>query len=98
MKRIVGILIVAILIAVMSSGCTSTSKIANSDLQISSEFFHLRIIETGRMEDGNAYEIIVDDDTEVLYLYIHSYYHTTMTPILNTDGTPKLLSDFDTIN
>ena len=99
MKRIVGILIVTILVAMTLSGCKAYSEPANQDLQTTSEFFHFRIIETGGMGGfGDSYDIIVDDDTKVLYLYTRGGYHATTTPILNADGTPKLLSDFDTIN
>lgn len=37
--------------------------------------------------------IIVDNETGVLYLTMHSMYNFGITPLLNADGTPMLIKD-----
>lgn len=51
-------------------------------------------IVSGHNSDAPYYEtIIVDNETGVLYLTVHSLYQFGITPLLNADGTPMLIKD-----
>ena len=88
-------LFIVVLAMVFTGGCASTSKTIDRDLQTESEFFYFRIVESGQMTDGGDYYVIVDDNTGVLYLYVFNGFGAAITPLINADGTPKLLSGFD---
>lgn len=45
------------------------------------------------VEDAYDYQIYVDRDTKVMYLWKTAYYKGGLTVMLNADGTPKLYQE-----
>ena len=90
MKKIVAISLVLVLMFALS-GC-GTSRISDIDAnlgKINSEYFDAEVIE----DLGGGSLVIVDKNTDVLYLFVHGYQSSAMTPIYNSDGTVMLYQD-----
>lgn len=70
-------------------GCTDTNKGATN---FSSSYVDLEVV-----ENTNDGRILVDRDTGVLYLWYkdNEWYGQTLTPLYNSDGSLKNISDFD---
>ena len=101
MKRIVvGVFIIIALLVLavfLNNGgrFSATSKPVEREFLSTSNYANFRIIETGTPQGGGKYFILVDDTTGVLYFRHEEAYSAVMSPLLNNDGTPKLLSDFE---
>lgn len=87
MKKIVAFIMIFALIFVLS-GCERPSgdNIEGNLQRIHNEYFDAEVIED--LGGGNL--IIVDKNTNVLYLFLSGYYKAAMTPIYNADGTPMI--------
>ena len=75
----------------MLSGCgvSRTGDIDANLKKIQSEYFGAEVIE----DFGGGNLVIVDKNTDVLYLFVHGYQSSTMTPIYNSDGTVMLYQE-----
>lgn len=93
MKKIIAVCIICVLMFALSGcGTSGTSRLidAGENLKkIHSEYFDAEVIE----DLGGGSLIIVDKNTNVLYLFILGYHSSTMTPIYNSDGTVMLYQD-----
>ena len=71
------------------TACTDKNKGATN---FSSSYVDLEVV-----ENTNDGRILVDRDTGVLYLWYkdNDVYGQTLTPLYNTDGSLKNISDFD---
>ena len=56
---------------------------------IHSEYFDVEVIE----DLGGGSFVVVDKNTNVLYLFVKGYQSSAMTPIYNSDGTVMLYQD-----
>lgn len=85
MKKI--LLIALLLTSIFLYGCKDI-KTLMTETNFKSEYVSLREISR-----GDNYKILVDENTKVLYLWYKdtASYGQTLTVLLNTDGTPKLL-------
>lgn len=93
MKKIIAVFIICVLMFVLS-GCR-TSRINNIDTNLKkthSEYFDVEVIE----DLGGESFIVMDKNTSALYLFIHGYQSSAMTPIYNSDGTVMLYQDHPT--
>ena len=82
---------VALVLMFSLCGC-GTSYISDIDAnlkKIQSEYFGAEVVED--LGGGNL--VIVDKNTDVLYLFIHGYQSSAMTPIYNSDGTVMLYQE-----
>lgn len=93
--KILIVLIATLILTVVLVGCTTESKPISggnieSNLQnIHNEYFDAKVVED--LGGGNL--IVVDENTNVLYLFVRGYEAATMTPIYNADGTVKLYEE-----
>lgn len=90
MRKIIAISLVFVLMFVLI-GC-GTSRMSNIDAnlkKINSEYFDVEVIED--LDGGTL--VVVDKNTDVLYLFVHGYQSSAMTPIYNSDGTVMLYQD-----
>ena len=90
MRKIIAFSMALVLMFALS-GC-GTSRISDIDAnlkKIQSEHFDAEIIENL----GGGSFVIVDKNTDVLYLFVHGYQSSAMTPIYNSDGTVMLYQD-----
>lgn len=71
------IIIVALLVIVLTSCDNTVASIPNS-------FYP---IESGDIDNITHYNVLVDSETGVEYIYIHANYKAAMTPRYNDDGT-----------
>ena len=87
MKKIIVVCVICVLIFALSG--FGTSRISDIDANLKktqSEYFDAEVIE----DLGGGSLIVVDKNTNVLYLLIHGYQSSAMTPIYNYDGTVML--------
>lgn len=87
MRKKIAISLVLVLMLALS-GC-GTSRISDIDAnlrKINSEYFDVEVIE----DLGGGSLVVVDKNTDVLYLFVHGYQSSAMTPIYNSDGTVML--------
>lgn len=90
MKKIVAFIMIFALIFVLS-GCEKNKPCKSDSIEdnlqcIHNEYFDVEVIED--LGAGNL--IIVDKNTNVLYLFVRGNYASAMTPIYNADGTPMI--------
>lgn len=87
-NRILGIILGSICLLGLTA-CVDTSEGATN---FSSKYVNLEVVE--KTNDGR---VLVDRDTGVLYLWYKDYdqYGQTLTPLYNTDGSPKNIADFE---
>ena len=80
------------LIAIGSiTGCNGLTLHSRYNIDdIHSKYFDAEIVDTIGNEEGL---VLRDKNTNVLYLYINGYKSPVMTPIYNSDGTPKLYGE-----
>ena len=89
------ILMVTLMLIIALVGCTTEDKLVSGEeihknLQsIHGEHFDVEVIED--LGGGNL--IIVDKNTNVMYLFVKGFYASAMTPIYNADGTVKLYEE-----
>lgn len=86
-KIIVGILVLIVLIC---TGCADMQDAERNVGDINSKYISMQLV-----EEGDAYFIYRDVNTDVLYLAVKGGYSSLLTPILNADGTPRLYSNFE---
>ena len=87
MKKMIVVCAICVLIFALSG--FGTSRISDIDANLKktqSEYFDAEVIE----DLGGGSLIVVDKNTNVLYLLIHGYQSSAMTPIYNYDGTVML--------
>ena len=90
MKKIIAISLVLVLMFSLSGcGISRTSDIDANLGKINSEYFDVEVIED--LGGGNL--VVVDKNTDVLYLFVHGYQSSAMTPIYTSDGTVMLYQD-----
>lgn len=90
MRKIIAFSVVLVLMFSLS-GC-GTSRMSNIDANLKkthSKYFDVAVIE----DLGGGSFIVMDKNTSVLYLFIHGYQASAMTPIYNSDGTVMLYQD-----
>ena len=90
MRKIIAFGVVLVLMFSLC-GC-GTSRISDIDANLKkthSEYFDVEVIE----DLGGGSFIIVDKNTDVLYLFVHGYQSSAMTPIYNSDGTVMLYQE-----
>lgn len=93
MKKIIAILVLCLISVFSLVGCNKTTA-ATSDADLNVQFIHSEYFDCVVVEDlGGGCMIIADKNSGVLYLIVGGYSSCAMTPILNTDGTPKLLGE-----
>ena len=93
MKKIIVVCVICVLIFALSGFGTSRINDIDANLKkTQSKYFDAEIIE----DLGGGSLIIVDKNTNVLYLFIHGYQSSAMTPIYNSDGTVMLYQDHPT--
>lgn len=51
------------------------------------------IVESGNVAIFGDYKVLVDKTTNVMYFYTDSYYSSTMTVLLDSDGKPRLYEE-----
>lgn len=89
------VLIVTFMLTISLVGCTIENKLHSGDeiyynLQsIHGDYFDVEVIED--LGGGNL--IIVDKNTNVMYLLVKGFYTAAMTPIYNADGTVKIYKE-----
>lgn len=86
MKKKLAVLLITIICIFSLTGCGSNL----TDCEYNGDIVHSRYIYLVDVEQGDGYVIYRDTETEVMYLCIGGYSAAMMTPILNSDGTPKL--------
>ena len=90
MRKIIAFSMVLILMFALSGcGVSRTSDIDANLKKIQSEYFGAEVVE----DLGGGSLVIVDKNTDVLYLFVHGYQSSAMTPIYNSDGTVMLYQD-----
>lgn len=87
MKKIICVLLCAICISLVFTGCHSeTSDIPTKDI---GEYY--TVVYKDKL---NGYAIVYDIDTKVMYNYSLGMYNTgTLTLLVNADGTPRVYND-----
>lgn len=88
MKKIICVLcflLVVTIIASLLGGCSS-----NTSEYKETQYTRFVIVERGIEGPWRSTEIIADCETGVLYLSFYSGYHSGITPLLNTDGSPMI--------
>ena len=93
MKKIIAVCVICVLMFALS-GC-GTSRMSDIDANLkktNSEYFDVEVIE----DLGGGSFVVVDKNTDVLYLFVHGYQSSAMTPIYNSDGTVMLYQDHPT--
>lgn len=93
MQKIIAVCVICVLMFALS-GC-GTSRISDIDANFkktNSEYFDVEVIE----DLGGGSLVVVDKNTDVLYLFVHGYQSSAMTPIYNSDGTVMLYQDHPT--
>jgi uncharacterized lipoprotein YehR (DUF1307 family) len=92
MKKQLAVLLIIITICIFSlTGCGSGSNL--NDCEYNGDVVHSKYIDLLEVERGDCYVIYRDTETEVMYLCIGGYSAAMMTPILNSNGTPKLYEE-----
>ena len=93
MRKIIAISLVLVLMFVLSGcGTSGTSRVSDIDAnlkKINSEYFDVEVIE----DLGGGSFVVVDKNTNVLYLFVKGYQASAMTPIYNSDRTVMLYQD-----
>lgn len=93
MKKIIAVCIICVLMFALSGCETSHMNAIDENLKkINSEYFDAEVIE----DLGCGGLVVVDKNTNVLYLFIKGYQASVMTPIYNSDGTVMLYQDHQT--
>ena len=90
MRKIIAFSMVLVLMFALS-GC-GTSRISDIDAnlkKIQSEYFYAEVVE----DLGGGSFVVVDKNTDVLYLFVKGYQASAMTPIYNSDGTVMLYQE-----
>lgn len=64
-----------------------SGNIADCAEAVDSKYVDFEIIES---DSSEGWVILYDKNTMVMYIILDGYQSTGITPILNTDGTPKL--------
>lgn len=89
MKKNLILLIGTLLLVTALTGCGS--DLISSDVIIKN--VHSKYIDMELVEEYDGYDIYRDTNTNVLYLVVGGYSTSLITPILNSDGTPKLYEE-----
>ena len=91
MKRYLALVLLLVLFVPVIAGCAKNEDETSTQMSaawnaahLQSEYFDSEII-----EEGDAYYIVRDKNTNVLYLITTGYRASVMTPIYNSDGTIK---------
>lgn len=91
MKKKLLFLLFTLIIIGSIAGCNGrVLHSRNNIIDIHSKYFDAEIVDTIGNEEGL---VLRDKNTNVLYLYINGYKSPVMTPIYNSDGTPKLYGE-----
>ena len=84
MRKKIAIALAVLTVAV--TGCSNSSDEPLFGIDIESEKSSFALI-----EEYNAFDIIYDKETGVMYTMSNrSYTYGVLTPLLNSDGTPKI--------
>lgn len=87
MKKKIAALVVASILVGICVGCSNSSGdtlFGNIDISGAKSSF-------GIIAEYNAFDIIYDKETGVMYTMSNrSYTYGVLTPLLNSDGTPKI--------
>ena len=83
MKKIMAIMLSVFLLLIMITGC-SNIKERDENIVLDDRF------EIIKREHYDSFKIIRDNDTGVLYLYIHEGYSGGLTVIVDSDGLPLM--------
>lgn len=88
-KKIVAIFLGLFLI-VGFTGCNSSTA---QNCEVNGSRVQSKYIKLTVVEQGDSYFIYRDTNTNVMYLCIGGYNSAMMTPILNSNGTPKIYKE-----
>lgn len=90
MKRKIGVVIVTA--ALFFTGCGSVDISAEQSNDNFTQNVDYPVIGNSLVcvEYGENYEIYVDKDTNIMYLFVHQSYNSGLAVMLNADGTPRL--------
>ena len=81
--------VIVVLIFVLAAVSGAFKK----DTAAESAYASFEVVEEGRnVATGNNYRVLVDQNTGVLYYEETALYVAALTPILNADGTPRVLT------
>ncbi len=89
-------LIITLMLTVGLTGCITdySTPIQNANAETNLKSIHNEYFDVEVVEDlGGGNLIVVDKNTNVLYLFVKGHYAATMTPIYNADGTVKLYEE-----
>lgn len=90
MKKIVAFIMIFALIFVLS-GCEKNKQCESYSIDENLQCIHNEYFDAEVVEDlGSGNLIIVDKNTNVLYLFLCGTYASAITPIYNADGTPMI--------
>lgn len=90
MKKRLIILFVFIIMLCIITGCDSVEirTLKTNISSVNSKYMSLQTI-----EEGDSYIVFRDINTNVLYIFAGRADNGVLTPILNSDGTPKLYKE-----
>ena len=90
MRKIIAFSVVLVLMfSLCGCGISCISDIDANLKKIQSEHFDVEVIE----DLGGGNFVVVDKNTNVLYLFVKGYQASAMTPIYNSDGTVMLYQE-----
>ena len=95
MRRVISILILCVLI-ISLVGCAVDEDPTDFSMSTSYNAAHIQSIyfDSEIVEEGDAYYIIRDLNTNVLYLVVGGYRSCAIIPIYDTDGTVRTYTEF----
>lgn len=89
MRKILMCVIVTVML-VLCIGCSPIDVADATETDIGNTF---SIVESGNALIFGDYKVLVDKTTNVMYFYTDSYYSSTMTVLLDSDGKPRLYEE-----
>lgn len=88
MKKILSCLFLLVAVFAFSAcGAGHSGYVEDIAKEVPATYVDFEIIDHDR---ANGWAVLYDKNTKVMYVILDGYQSTCMTPILNTDGTPKL--------
>lgn len=91
MKKKIIVLLFALMIVGSITGCSGEVQDPERNIKnIHSNYFDVEVVEELKNNTGF---ICRDKNTDVLYVVVNGYSSALMSPILDSDGTPKLYGE-----